>query len=97
MLRAQRGRELEQEAAVDEVADDVAHVVDLALVGRHEARRVARRRLARRGERQRAAGLAGQVREHVAHEVARGDVVDGVEVRDAGLRVDLRPAELDRR
>ena len=94
-LRAQRGASSSSAPASTRRRIDVAHVVDLA---RRRRAAVAdgspAERRARRRQRQRAAARPGQVREQVAHELGRGDVVDGDEVGDAVARVDARAAEL---
>ena len=85
-------RDLEQVAAVDHVAHDVAHVIDLT----RERRDVAARIDPAAGQAPRGHGAAAgvaEVAEQVAHDLDGGVVVVGDEVADAVAVVHGGPAE----
>src|SRR4029079_12446594 len=85
---------LEHAAAVDEPVDDVTHVVDAALVGRHGLGGIDPPGLGRAPARRALLGAGRQVVEQVADEHRRVLVGLGGEVGDAALLVDLVAAEL---
>ena len=89
------GRPLEQAAAVDHAADDVADVVDLALVLGHGIAGAVADGPDRAPLRGALGGVGGQVVEQVAGQQRRVGVGRGDEVRHAVLLVDLRAAELE--
>ncbi len=100
-------RQLEQLAAVDQVQRDVADVVERlgirATVGllalgrrRDHGGRVAAHRIQRRRQRQRPADHRRQVRQHLAGQPRRVDVIDGQQVGDAVPHVHSRAAEVTR-
>ena len=87
-------RPLEQAAAVDQALDDVAHVIDAALVVGHGVGGVERVRLGGAEARRAVAGVGRQVVEQVAHEHRRVLVGGHDEVGDAVAVVDLGAAEV---
>ena len=95
---AVRALELVERAAVDQPRDDLAHVVGLVDVDRHDAVQIGGIDGGRRRSRRRPTPVAsggGQGRDDVAHDLERVLVVLGEVVDDAGAaRVQLSPAEL---
>ena len=90
------GRGLEQFAAVDDRADDIAHVVDRAGVLRDHGCRVVSERGSRRQHRRLRSAVARQIPEQLARQIRGVDVRRRDEVAHAVALVDARSAELIR-